>query len=149
MYATAEKFDVVESSVHICVDHVVHFLHSISDDVIRLPDSAERSCVHFVDSACTCLHFSICFRRDKNGASVELHVNCHCTIAAPLRHSCRKCSQIQGTYIGNVVDSIPDTYSSTAITCHHVSLSSPVITCHCRCVPKHIHQLTLPIITWH
>ncbi|XP_065307089.1 uncharacterized protein [Dermacentor albipictus] len=41
MYATGDKFDVTESSVHVCVNRVVKFLHGIRDEVICWPGSAE------------------------------------------------------------------------------------------------------------
>ncbi|KAH8037820.1 hypothetical protein HPB51_017320 [Rhipicephalus microplus] len=41
MYAIGDKFDVTESSVHVCVTRVVHFLHAISDEIICWPSSAE------------------------------------------------------------------------------------------------------------
>ncbi|XP_050038849.1 uncharacterized protein [Dermacentor andersoni] len=43
MYAIGDKFDVAESSVHACVTRFVHFLHSLSGDVICWPSSAEMS----------------------------------------------------------------------------------------------------------
>lgn len=41
MYSIGDKFDVTESSVHACVTRVIHFLHSISGEVICWPSSAE------------------------------------------------------------------------------------------------------------
>lgn len=42
MYATADRFDVAESTVHSCVTRVIEFLHYISEEVISWPsDTAE------------------------------------------------------------------------------------------------------------
>lgn len=60
MYAIAGKFNVVESSVRARVGHAVHFLHSISDDVIHLLNHTER--MQDLDELCTqCLCLSAHF----------------------------------------------------------------------------------------
>lgn len=41
MYSIADKFDVTESSVLVCVNRVVKFLHAIRDEVICWRSSAE------------------------------------------------------------------------------------------------------------
>ncbi|KAH9374728.1 hypothetical protein HPB48_022190 [Haemaphysalis longicornis] len=43
MYAIADKVEVAESSVHAYVYRFVRFLHSVSDHMMRMPDSAERT----------------------------------------------------------------------------------------------------------
>ncbi|XP_037513266.1 putative nuclease HARBI1 [Rhipicephalus sanguineus] len=42
MYSLADRFDVSESSVHTCIERVLDFLNSISEEVISWPDSHEQ-----------------------------------------------------------------------------------------------------------
>ncbi|CAN7942603.1 unnamed protein product, partial [Ixodes hexagonus] len=42
IYQIADKFDVTESSAHLCIGRVLRFLNAISEDVIRWPTSEEQ-----------------------------------------------------------------------------------------------------------
>ncbi|CAN7943558.1 unnamed protein product, partial [Ixodes hexagonus] len=42
IYQMADKFDVTESSAHMCIGRVLRFLNAISEDVIRWPTSEEQ-----------------------------------------------------------------------------------------------------------